>query len=176
MKWVAILISSATHLTAIMIALYFNVRPELRIEEKKADKFEIEAPLGAVFVEETVSEPPVAMPAPSDFPAEVTSVKSNSSLSLPGLPEGEAEPIGKIEPKYPLLSRKLGEEGEATFLLTIEASGRVLEAKLEKSSGSDRLDDSARAALLAARFQGPSTETPSTKRFRIEFRLRPESR
>jgi protein TonB len=73
------------------------------------------------------------------------------------------------------MSRRLGEEGEAVFSLDVDADGAVSGARLEKSSGHERLDAAAREALLAAKFQ-PAARAgralPSTTRMRIEFQLK----
>jgi protein TonB len=47
-------------------------------------------------------------------------------------------------PPYPPLSRRLGEEGTVHLALAIGTDGRVQSATIEKSSGSQRLDDAAR--------------------------------
>jgi protein TonB len=47
-------------------------------------------------------------------------------------------------PPYPPLSRRLGEEGIVQLKLAIGVDGRVVSAVIEKSSGSQRLDDAAR--------------------------------
>lgn len=47
------------------------------------------------------------------------------------------------QPEYPTMSRRLGEEGVAVLLLTVDADGRVTAATLDTSSGFERLDDAA---------------------------------
>lgn len=47
-------------------------------------------------------------------------------------------------PPYPPLSRRLGEEGVVQLKLAVGEDGRVESAMIEKSSGSQRLDDAAR--------------------------------
>jgi len=44
---------------------------------------------------------------------------------------------------YPAMSRRLGEEGTTVLLLTVNEEGRVTEAKVQTSSGFDRLDEAA---------------------------------
>lgn len=46
-------------------------------------------------------------------------------------------------PPYPPTSRRLGEQGVVTLQLYIDERGRVVEAKVEKSSGFPRLDEAA---------------------------------
>jgi TonB family protein len=181
----AFALSLAVHAGAMALAFCLGT---LGGNTESKVSFSIEAPLGSVFVREEESSEsapaeandrsrPLPSPEPGIFlrrTKEAGGSESPSEESAPGTPEGEAEPLGKIEPVYPPLSRRLGEEGEAVFLLTIEASGKVSAAQLEKSSGSGRLDEAARSALLGALFrpaESAGRQAASSKRFRIEFRL-----
>lgn len=150
--------------------------------EPEEQRFVIEAPLGQVFVGEPAgAEKPAINKKNSEavFSAEAGGMalpENTESLAVAGgpngLPTGEAVPIGKIEPTYPAASRRLGEEGESVWQLAIGADGSVISAELEKSSGHARLDEAAREALRNARFQPTASgAAPSSKRFRIEFRL-----
>lgn len=94
-----------------------------------------------------------------------------SSIQTPTLGKNEIE----IKPEYPLLSRKLGEEGEATFILNLEKDGSVMLARLEKSSGFERLDEAARDALMKAKF-APPNEGEQEKKFSVVFRLKEKNR
>ena len=58
----------------------------------------------------------------------------------------------KVMPDYPAFSRKRHEEGTVKILITIE-SGSVSEARIESSSGSERLDSSALRAVRQWRFE-----------------------
>lgn len=53
------------------------------------------------------------------------------------------------EEMYPAMSRRLGEEGTVVLLLTVNEEGKVTEAKVQTSSGFERLDEA--AAKEAAR-------------------------
>jgi len=171
----ALLLSLLLHLAPLSALTVLFVIFETR---KDAEPQAVaEAPIGDVFVTAQPEESQASAPEPGAVgepePARAVPIASNA-----GIPEGEAEPIGRIEPTYPPLSRRLGEEGESVFMLTISASGRVSQAVLEKSSGSSRLDEAAEAALLAARFRMPAnlTSAPVRKRIRVEFRLQSSSR
>jgi|GEM_PF-3700117 len=175
----AIAVSLLLHLLPVALALYFMTKPPLSVTEVKTAEVEpsVQAPIGDVFVTEQETPPEgksEAPPSTTEFPSEVKNTDEAAPSSAPGLPDGEAHPIGKIEPSYPALSRKLGEEGEAVFVLKVEESGQVSEATLEKSSGHERLDEAAKAALLAASFE-PARKNgvalASRKTFRVEFRL-----
>jgi protein TonB len=173
MRFRAIVLSVLAH-SALLGAIawhYLSPRPLAALE--------IQAPLGDVFVEEQRGLPsPVAanaVPAPiadlGEAPVVDPAVSGGGTLSRVGLTTGEAKPVGEIRPGYPPVSRKLGEEGEAVFVLRISPSGQVEEASLEKSSGHDRLDAAAKTALLGARFQNENG-TALVKQFRVEFRLK----
>lgn len=47
------------------------------------------------------------------------------------------------EEMYPAMSRRLGEEGTVVLLLTVNEEGKVTEAKVQTSSGFERLDEAA---------------------------------
>lgn len=80
----------------------------------------------------------------------------------------------QISPKYPPLSRTLGEEGTVTFALEIDREGKVTDAEIVESSGYERLDQAAQEAVEAARFAPTMKEGVAViarKTFRVEFRL-----
>ncbi len=176
----ALLLSLCVHIAFGGLVYFFHHSQPTVVAE---NDFLIAAPLGDVFVQEeaapgVTSTQPVAK---GEQPAETTGEGKEAGTSAPnnqpGLPDGEAHPIGLIQPSYPPISQKLGEAGEAIFLLGIDAGGAVTSATLEHSTGHERLDNAARAAVLAAQFQ-PAVEGGqpilSIKRFRIEFRLNSE--
>ncbi len=54
---------------------------------------------------------------------------------------------------YPAMSKRLGEEGTVILLLTVSEEGRVTDAKVQTTSGFDRLDEAAaKEAVRAWRF------------------------
>ncbi len=184
----AILFSLLLHLAPLALLAYLNYAPKsetaAELRPREGNSSEAGAPIGDVFVTEQTEENTPASPlkeptAPeekSSYPAEVKRPVDPSGMSSPdsGASGTEAEPVGKIEPVYPEVSRRLGEEGEAVFILHLDANGGVSVAALEKSSGSERLDEAAKTALLQARFrvtENAGAAQSSTRRFRIEFRL-----
>jgi protein TonB len=56
------------------------------------------------------------------------------------------------EPEYPATAARLGETGEVVLSLLVGINGRVVDSKIEKSSGSPRLDQAARQALSLCQF------------------------
>lgn len=71
----------------------------------------------------------------------------------PPLPDRAARVVQMPEPDYPPLSRERGEQGVVMLQLAVDASGRLGEVNVLRSSGFARLDKAARAAVLRWRFQ-----------------------
>jgi protein TonB len=86
----------------------------------------------------TVAPPPTAAPAPR--PASVSKA-----------------PVVKAkacrEPDYPAVSERLGETGSVTLQLLVGIDGKVTDSKVETSSGFERLDKAAQAALSRCKFE-----------------------
>lgn len=75
---------------------------------------------------------------------------SSQESSLGGISEAQA--LGSLEPSYPELSRRKGEEGLCVVQAKISSTGIVEAASLEKSSGFKRLDESALNQVKQTRF------------------------
>ena len=87
-----------------------------------------------------VVSPPVTAPPPAAPPAVRTAPVINAAHSCD-------------KPEYPASSRRLEEEGTVVVNFLIDVDGRVVDSKIEKSSGFDRLDQAARAALGKCKFK-----------------------
>ena len=74
--------------------------------------------------------------------------------------------IQKVEPDYPMMSRKRMEEGTVVLIVSIEKD-RVVSVSVEKSSGHVRLDQAAQTAVRRWRF----APTAGTVRARIPIRF-----
>lgn len=57
------------------------------------------------------------------------------------------------KPEYPPASKRLEEEGTVTLNFLIDVDGKVIDSRVEKSSGFARLDQAARAALGKCKFK-----------------------
>ena len=91
-----------------------------------------------------IARPPP--PPQSTAPTVVTTVKPvapppTAPAPVSVLPRIDAQ--RSHEPEYPPQSRRLGEQGAVVLQVLVDADGRVLEAKLVKSSGFGRLDQAA---------------------------------
>jgi len=86
-----------------------------------------------------VEAPVFVAPPPVEVPKPVGPVTLAAELSL-SCPE-------RSPPAYPLLSRRLKEEGRVLVRVELDEQGRVSAARIEKPSGSQRLDEAALAAV-----------------------------
>lgn len=55
--------------------------------------------------------------------------------------------------KYPAASKRMGEEGKSVIRVLINEKGRAERVEVQKSSGSSRLDDAAKQAVMRALFK-----------------------
>jgi periplasmic protein TonB len=100
----------------------------------------------------------IAPSAPSPQPAAPAMV----APSVPATPPASAQPrtisseieyLQAPQPDYPPISRRIGEEGKAILRVLVNEKGRPERAEVQKSSGSTRLDEAARQAVLRAIFK-----------------------
>lgn len=99
-----------------------------------------------------VAAPPVAAP-PAPVAAPASSVAAAPVAAAPLVAARyNAAYLNNPEPKYPALSRRLGEEGKVLLKVRVSADGQAASVELEKSSNFARLDEAARQAVAAWRF------------------------
>jgi len=89
--------------------------------------------------------PPVPAPQPAAAPAAAAQGKPTMALSAPKNVSHLDCRI--VQPDYPMLSRRRGESGTAYVHFVVGLSGKIENIQLKKSSGYDRLDDAALAAM-----------------------------
>ncbi len=109
-------------------------------------------PPTAIVLAPAPEPPPPIAEAPS--PAPVAAPAPSPPRSIPATAVQYLEPPAPI---YPKASRRLGESGRVLVRVEIDTQGRARQVQLSRSSGSQRLDESALAAVRAARFK-PYTE------------------
>lgn len=100
--------------------------------------------------------PTVAPPAPA-APEPVSRTAANTAPAAPAAvpvtaARFNAAYLNNPEPKYPPLSRRLGEEGKVLLKVRVLADGNPASVDLEKSSSFERLDEAARQAVARWRF------------------------
>lgn len=103
-----------------------------------------------------------------------TGKEEGQGSSQESSPDGisEAQALGSLEPSYPELSRRKGEEGLCVVKVKISSTGLVEAASLEKSSGFKRLDESALNQVRQTRFTPASQKgVPIASEKQIVFKF-----
>jgi len=99
------------------------------------------APSAAAPAEQPVTETPaVPPPAASAAPAPITAARFDAAY------------LNNPAPAYPMLSRRLREEGQVMLRVRVSPDGQPNRIELRTSSGSDRLDRAAEEAVSRWRF------------------------
>lgn len=132
-------------------------------------------PVAVIAAEPAPAPAPAAAFAPGPTPAPVAVATAAaqpvfeppSVIARPASPAQPQTPRGvsrtdvhyvvQPAPTYPSTSRRLGEVGEVHLRVEIDTDGRARHVSVHRSSGFPRLDESAMAAVRAARF-APFTE------------------
>ena len=107
-------------------------------------------------------------PAPVEIPAEPAAIRSAPAPTIvsPGsspaaptqaapvitAPSFDAAYLNNPKPAYPMMARRLGEEGRVLLRVHISAEGRAEKIEVQTSSGSERLDQAARDTVTRWRF------------------------
>jgi len=146
--------------------------------------------------EEEPPPPPPKFQAPPpvfvDMPdVTITEAPTNSTITATNAPVRSAPPPPKADvilppkvnprspiqqPEYPTMSRRLGEEGVAILLLTLDADGRVTAATLDTTSGFERLDEAAVKEAMRPRLwrflPGTVNGKPAPMQFKFAVRFK----
>lgn len=101
----------------------------------------VPTPSRAAITAVSTATPPIAAPASAEAPRAPV-------RSAPVVEAKSCEP-----PAYPSASRRLNETGTVLLNFLIDASGRVVESRIDTSSGFERLDEAARKALSLCKFK-----------------------
>lgn len=84
------------------------------------------------------------------------------------LPSSNADYLQNPKPQYPGISKRLGEQGQVVHSVLIGADGLPVSARLIKSSGYERLDQSAYTAVMRWRYvPGKRNGVPTTMSFNV---------
>lgn len=153
----------------VMVSL---ITPERAPEPPKPQRAP-EPPKTVPVVKKQVAPPPVpvvnttpspnavtAPPAPPTPPAPVEpappAVSAPPAPAAPAIPKTVTSGIEYLQPpqpEYPAVSRRMGEEGKAVLRVLVSDKGRPERVEVQKSSGSARLDEAARQAVMRAVFK-----------------------
>ncbi len=133
----------------------------------------IRQPLETKIIEEVKAPPPdkpppppppkLAIPPPPYIPP--PEIQVTSPVSAPTITAVTSEPVRTppvvdantcAKPAYPPAAVRANETGLVRLSFLIDTDGKVLDSKIERSSGSRRLDEAARAGLTLCKFK-PAT-------------------
>ncbi len=122
----------------------------------------VTAPLQVRLIQDPV-RPPDEVPPPPPPPAPERVARVEPDLDV----------AHSVDPVYPAMSRRLGEEGIVSLLVLVGADGIVTEVRLEKSSGFPRLDEAAtNAAKNTSRFvPGKVNGKPEAMWYRYRYQF-----
>lgn len=86
------------------------------------------------------------------------------------LPSSDADYLQNPKPPYPIMSKRLGEQGRVVHSVLIGVDGRPVSARLTRSSGYERLDKAAQQAIMTWRFTpGKRDGVPTAMSFDVPF-------
>jgi protein TonB len=128
--------------------------------------------------------PPPFVPPPEINIASAPAPKNSITTSNKPAPPAPPKPAGvskapvvlaKLcrEPDYPAVSERLGETGSVTLQLLVGVDGKVTDSKVQTSSGFERLDKAAQAALSRCKFEPGTTDgkpSPAWAQLKYTFR------
>ncbi len=118
-----------------------RVKPKPRPQPEQAITPPTPAPAAEPEPVVEPTPPPVAAaPAPAAAPPAVVE------------PRYDAAYLNNPKPRYPRVSRRLGEQGKVLLRVLVSADGKAKEVRLHRSSGYKRLDEAARDAVTQWRF------------------------
>ncbi|WP_428313021.1 energy transducer TonB [Hydrocarboniphaga sp.] len=129
--------------------------------------------------------PPPFVPPPeiniASAPAPTNTITASNKPAPPAPPKPATgvtrAPVVKAklcrEPDYPAVSERLGETGSVTLQLLVGIDGKVTDSKVQTSSGFERLDKAAQAALSRCKFEPGSVDgkpSPAWAQLKYTFR------
>lgn len=94
----------------------------------------------------------VAAPTVASRPVEPLPAIAPPEPAKSSDPRFDADYLDNPRPVYPALSRRAGEQGRVLLRVHVTADGRADEVQVKTSSGHERLDQSALAAVMQWRF------------------------
>lgn len=94
---------------------------------------------------------PPAVPDPAPRPAAAANPAPAAAVPVVAARYNAAY-LNNPDPKYPPMSRRLGEEGKVLLRVRVTAEGLAATVDIEKSSNFERLDEAARQAVARWRF------------------------
>lgn len=111
------------------------------------------APAESLPVVEMPRQPPDRLPVVAPAPAAVAPAAKSDPSPPPVIePRFDANYLDNPKPQYPFMSKRLGEQGTVQLRVFVNADGSVAKLELKRSSGFERLDQSAMNTVQNWRF------------------------
>lgn len=131
------------------------------VPAKKLTSLSIPKPVAThINPEAEVSSPTIPFsPQATALPPQPVPVVANTEPGNAAVVVAQPRQISAVEyvrppqAEYPSLSRRMGEEGKVTLRILVNEKGQAENVEIQKSSGSNRLDEAARIAILHAIFK-----------------------
>ncbi len=121
--------------------------------------------------ETTAVATPAVVPEPTPAPVEPAPPAPVEITQ----PRFDAAYLDNPKPPYPPLSRRMGEQGRVVLRVQVRADGSAASVEIATSSGSPRLDESARITVLRWKFvpaRRGAEAVPATVRVPVVFTLK----
>jgi protein TonB len=112
----------------------------------------IAAPVEAPAPVVTAPPPPPPEPAPAPVVAAPPAPPAPAPVVPVTAPVFNADYLDNPPPRYPALSRRIGEKGRVILRVLVNASGAADEVQIRRSSGHARLDEAARGTVRRWKF------------------------
>ncbi len=122
------------------------------------------APMGV----STLQPPAPAIATPLSVSAPTAPAPAPSAMPKVELPSSNADYLQNPKPVYPLISKRLNQQGQVVHSVLIGIDGLPVSAQLVKSSGFDRLDQAAYKAVMGWRYvPGKRNGVPTAMSFEV---------
>ncbi len=143
-----------------------NIAPAPQLQAVPDPTPSANAPVGVI--EPPAPLPPIAAPVAPAPPAPAAPPSAPPAPPRVELPSSDADYLQNPKPPYPSMSKKLNEQGSVIMRVLIGADGLPQKAEIRKSSGFDRLDQSAATTVMKWRFVlGKRAGVPETMWFNV---------
>ena len=114
--------------------------------------------------------PTITAVAPTPPPAPVPFTPTPPAVREPVRTNPVVQAASCDKPEYPPAARRAGETGTVLLNFLVDINGKVIDSKVERSSGSRRLDEAARNGLELCKFQPATVDgRPQRAWARIEY-------
>ncbi len=151
-----------------------EIKPEEEEPPPPPPKFQAPPPVFVDMPDVTITEAPTTSTiTATNAPVRAAPPPPKADVIIPP----KVNPRSPIQqPEYPTMSRRLGEEGVAILLLTLDDAGRVTAASLDTSSGFERLDEAAVKEAMRPRLwrflPGTINGKPAPMQFKFAVRFK----